>query len=85
MTVKGERNPEWVNTRRAARMDAVDSLPPEMRALVHEYGLSVVTALMDCGVKKPKRMRHVVETILNELSPTRGAYSSQGPRIQNPS
>ena len=67
-----------IDTKRQARMDRVDGMPDELRRLVHEYGLTVVTALLDVGVTKPKRIRHVVETVLNEFSPTRGCFSSQG-------
>ena len=35
---------------------------------------------MDVGVEKPKHIRHVVETVLNEFSPTRGSFSAQGIR-----
>lgn len=65
------------NSRRASRMDYVDSLPAEVRALVHEYGLATVKTLLDLGVRKPRQIRHVVETILDEFSPTRGSYSRQ--------
>lgn len=60
-------------------MDKVDALPPDVRELVHEYGLYVVMALIESGVTKARNMRHVVEAILNEFSPTRGANSNQGP------
>lgn len=69
-----------VHERRAARMSALDELPPELRALVHEYGSNVVHAFMDCGVTKPNRIKHLVETVLDDFSPTRGSYASQGVR-----
>lgn len=65
------------NTRRAARMAQVDALSPDLRALVHEYGFPTVKSLLDLGVKKPRQIKHVVETILDEFSPTRGSYSKQ--------
>jgi hypothetical protein len=49
---------------------------------VHEYGFNVVNALIDVKVTKPKHIRHVVELILNEFSPTRGSYSKQGLRTE---
>lgn len=70
-----------LDARRRARMEIVDAMPPEMRALVHEYGLYVVLTLHRAGVKKVRIIRHVVEAVLNECSPTRGAYSSQGTRV----
>lgn len=71
-----------VQAKRAARMQSIDSMPADLRALVHEYGLNVVRTLMDLGVRKPSQIRHVVETILDEFSPTRGAYSKQGIRTE---
>lgn len=69
-----------VDAKRAARMDRLDGLPQDWRALVHEYGLSVVDALRQCGVAKAAHARHIVETVLNEMSPLRGSFSSQGER-----
>lgn len=74
------RDQAWIDAKRAARMEGVDRMPQELRALVHEYGLNVVTALLQCGVSKPNRIRHIVETVLDEFSPTRGSCSAQGPR-----
>lgn len=74
----GETVEQRKNSLRAARMDIVDSMSPELRELIHEYGLTVVTAFLQCGVTKPKRIRHLVETVLNEFSPTRGSSSLQG-------
>lgn len=67
-----------VQARRQNRMAMVDSLSPEIRACIHDYGLNVVLALLDCGVTKPARIRHIVETVLDEFSPTRGSNSYQG-------
>lgn len=63
-------------------MAAIDQMQPEIRELVYDYGLTVVRAIMDQGVIKPKKIRHIVETVLNEFSPTWGSYSSQGTRAQ---
>ena len=72
-----------VDRRRKARMEMIDGMPPEVRALVHEYGLNVVYAFLQCGVTKPKQIRHLAETVLDEFSPTRGCSSSQGVRATN--
>lgn len=78
--VYGETKEQMIDRKRQARMSAIDNLSKEHRELVHEYGLTVVHALMQCGVTKPNKIRHCVETILNEFSPTRGSYAAQGPR-----
>lgn len=75
-----QEHAEFVDKKRKARMDAVDRYPPEHRELIHAYGLNVVHNFIQCGVVKANHIRHLVETVLDEFSPTRGAYSSQGPR-----
>lgn len=57
-------------------------MTPEMRAVVHEYGYSVVHMLTGFGINKPRQIKHVVETILDEFSPTRGSFSKQGIRTE---
>jgi hypothetical protein len=69
-----------VQRKRRARMAAIDALSPTLRALVHDYGYTVVRAYLDCGVTSPRRIEHLVETTLNEMSATRGSYSAQGVR-----
>lgn len=61
-------------------MAKIDSLSPGLRSCVHDYGWNVVNAIMLLGITKPNQIRHIVETVLNEFSPTRGASSSQGIR-----
>jgi hypothetical protein len=77
-----EDHQQSVDSKRRARMGKIDRLTPEMRALVHEYGFAVVNTMMELGVVKPGQIRHAVETILNEFSPTRGSYSKQGVRTE---
>lgn len=69
-----------IDQRRRARMDRIDLMSKDLRELVHDYGLNVVNAFLESGVTKPNRIRHLVETVLNEFSPTRGSNSSQGIR-----
>ena len=69
-----------VDKRRRDRMSKIDGLPPDMRALVHEYGFNVVQAFLDLGVTKSRHIRHLVETVLDAFSPTRGSSSAQGTR-----
>ena len=65
---------------RRERMDAIDALSPDLRKLVHEYGYTVVGSFMSLGVKRANHICYLVETVLNEFSPTRGSYSKQGIR-----
>lgn len=63
-------------------MRKIDNLSPELRELVHSYGFTVVKSFMDVGVSKPKHIRHLVETVLDNFSPTRGTFSNQGVSTQ---
>lgn len=76
----GDFSQAHIEKRSAKRMAAIDALPASMRAVVHEYGYMIVSNFLNCGVKKPEHIRHLVETVLNEFSPTRGSYSRQGIR-----
>lgn len=49
--------------KRIKRMARVDDLSPDLRALVHEYGLTVVDSFMACGVSKAKHIRHLINTV----------------------
>lgn len=62
-------NREFMENKRRNRFATIDALPAETRALVHEYGYTVVRALLDVGVTRPRNIRHIVETVLNEFSP----------------
>ncbi len=69
---------ELLARKRRNRMGIIDNLPREVRDMVNEYGWAVVHACIDSGVEKPRNIRHLVETILDEFSPTRCSYSAQG-------
>lgn len=69
---------ERLDRRRQDRMKRVDALSPDVRELVHEYGFTVVDAFLSLKITKARHIRHLVETVLNEFSPTRGAGSKQG-------
>lgn len=70
----------FIDEKRRRRMDMVDQLEPQLRTLVHDYGFTVVHAFLEIGVRNPRHIRHLVENVLNEFSPTRGSYSAQGLR-----
>ena len=61
-------------------MDEIDQLDPKMRELVHAYGYNIIFQFMRAGITKPNMVRHLVECVLDEFSPTRGSYSKQGVR-----
>jgi hypothetical protein len=81
---KGLSHQEMVDVKRAKRMASIDDYDPAIRALIHDYGYTVVKSIYDLGVTKPHQIKHIVETVLNEFSPTRGAYSVQGKRTGIP-
>lgn len=49
--------------RRATRMDRVDRMPADLRACVHDFGLTVVDAFLAHGIIKPRIIRHLVKTV----------------------
>lgn len=73
---------QMVHRKRIARMERIDAMSPELRELVHEYGFNVVNCCASLGVTRPRHIRHLVETILDEFSPTRGSFSKQGIRTE---
>jgi hypothetical protein len=72
-----------VDDRRAKRMAHIDQMTPEMRELTNDYGYNIVRSFLNCGVTKPRHIRHLVETVLDEFSPTRGSFSAQGVRTMH--
>lgn len=64
------------HNRRVARMDEIDKLPPLIKELVHEWGWTIVKSFLDCGVKKPKQINHLINTVINETRAPRGRASS---------
>ena len=68
-----------VQQKRQIRMKIYDDQCPEVRALINEYGFSLVHAFAQCGVVKSNHVRHLIERVLDEMSPTRGGGSIQGP------
>ena len=71
-----------VEKRRASRMQTIDNMSPALRSLVHDYGFHVVDSFMLLGVESPRHIKHLVETVLDEFSPTRGTGSAQGIRAK---
>lgn len=75
-----EEHQEFVDGKRRRRMESIDRLPPQTRELVHDLGFYIVDQFLQNGVTKPKAIRHLVNVVLDEFSPTRGSFSQQGVR-----
>jgi hypothetical protein len=58
---------EEVKPRVERRMALIDSQPPAIRALVHEYGWNVVKAFLDAGVTKPNQIKHCIHVVRHDL------------------
>jgi len=71
-----------IDAKRQSRMQKVDAMSPEMRAIVNDYGFCIVNNFNNLGVTKPNQIRHLVELVLDEFSPTRGSKSKQGIRTE---
>jgi hypothetical protein len=71
-----------IDQKRRNRMALVDAMSAEMRETVNDYGFHIVDNFMKIGIHKPKQIRHLVEIILDEFSPTRGTKSKQGIRTE---
>lgn len=84
MTWRGDTETfqQMVDRKRSNRMQRYDNLPKEVRELCQEYGFAVVDAFLSLGVSNPKHIRHLVELVLDEFSPTRGSKSQQGIRTE---
>lgn len=45
------------------RMEQIDAQPPEIRALVHEFGWSVVNSFLMLKITKASHIRHLIEVV----------------------
>jgi hypothetical protein len=45
------------------QMETVDAMPSALRGCVHEFGLPIVQACLDAGIKAPGRIRQLVHII----------------------
>lgn len=68
----------YAQEKRKIRMKIYDDQCPEVRQLINEYGFTLVHTFSCCGVTKAKHVRHLIERVLDEMSPTRGSGSLQG-------
>lgn len=58
---------EAVKPRVERRMAVIDSQPPAIRALVHEYGWNVIKSFLDAGVTKPNQIKHCIHVVRHDL------------------
>ena len=64
-----ETTPDYNGGKKRAaerRMAFVDSLPPHYRSLVNDYGTAAVMACFTVGVREPRHIRHIIDTIRGE-------------------
>jgi hypothetical protein len=45
------------------RMEVVDQMPADLRACVHEFGLTIVLQMLNAGVTKARVIRHLITTV----------------------
>lgn len=57
--------------RRQKRMARVDAMKSDVRACVHDFGLTIVDACLAHGVTTGRGIRHIVQTVRS------GSYQSQ--------
>lgn len=66
------------NEKRRKRMEQIDALSPEVRAIVHEEGWTIVDAFMRAGVTRAKIIRHLIMTVRS--GSYNGAFNPSSPR-----
>lgn len=54
--------------RRARKMNRIDALPAELKAVVHDFGWLTVKEFTECGVTSAKKIRHLIHIVLFEHS-----------------
>jgi hypothetical protein len=52
-----------ISARRTASLSVVDDLSPGLRSCVHEFGLPIVEACLQSGVREPSKIRFLVKEI----------------------
>ena len=52
-----------VGSRRRKQLTDTDALPDDLRPLVHEYGLPIITACVRYGVREPRQIHDLVREI----------------------
>jgi len=52
--------------KRQKRFTEIDTLSPQLKEVVHEWGYSLVKDFMNCGTKNPKHIRHLIVRVIQE-------------------
>jgi hypothetical protein len=76
-SIDRDKSAEDYTLRRIRRMASVDEMQPGQRRCVHDFGLNIVTAFSAHGITREKAIRHIVKTILDDLSPLNHSSSKQ--------
>ena len=53
-------------------MSAIDEQSPEVRAIIHDYGLALVNWLMQAGITEPDALRRACERFRGEKVKAQG-------------
>lgn len=70
-----------VRKERAGRtMKAIDSMPAELRACVHEHGIGIVKEFMDHGIRSAKSINYIVQVVRGIQPDTGGTGNYGNPR-----
>jgi hypothetical protein len=51
--------------KRINRMNEIDRLPPDIRALVHEFNWTMIKSFLDAGVRDARRIRHLIRNVMD--------------------
>jgi len=50
------------------RMTRVDQFPPDIRQLIHEFGLEIIQEFWNHNIRRPNAIRHLVETVQGKFA-----------------
>lgn len=67
-----------LSQKRIKQLDAIDMMPGDLRACVHEFGFPIVATLMKFGIKDTRHIREIVREIW--LGPRQAGQRSDATR-----
>lgn len=68
--------------RAMARMARVDAMDPELREVVHDFGLTVVDAFLQQNIKSSRIIRHLIWQVLRGSREVGNRSGMERPRLQ---